>query len=292
MRAFCIAGCVLVLAGVVLAQEGGGMGGYDAMQLRTGFAGGSFGEGFQFEEMSGGVDITLLSDDPEKKPLPIRAQTMHFSWEGESETPSRIEMVGNVVVNHPLAQISAERADWDFGKGVLVFTGNPVMNGASMKNARASKFTLNFEEGTWAAEDLQVEEVDTQNSSGAAADPSQLRESDVSDWPGLIGTLKTQAAADAPSPGKRISALLDENLQAGLTNATTEALVGQKKVLTKQFNKVLQKPEFYDEASWAGVTLNEEAQGLLAAEKRSEAQVLRLNRLLVEAAYPKYFVKR
>ena len=58
-----------------------------------------------------------------------------------------------------------------------------------------------------------------------------------------------------------------------------------RRVLFFEINRLLKSPDLYDAAAWQNLKLNEEAQRLIA-EKRSGDQNRRLNRLLLEVAYP------
>jgi MFS family permease len=58
-----------------------------------------------------------------------------------------------------------------------------------------------------------------------------------------------------------------------------------RRVLYFKINKLLKSPDLYEAAAWHDLKLNEEAQALIA-KPRSGDQTRRLNRLLLEAAYP------
>ena len=191
--------------------------------------------------MTDGVRITLLSDDPEMKPLPIRAQSMHFTWPEGAGTPQAIVMDGNVEIQHPQASVSAAHAEWDFNKGELVFSGNPVMNNDRVKGLHGEVMILNFEANTFEVRKVTAEEVPIQ-STGASGPSSSLlpqRRRCARRWR-PYRPHENDAAANKPSPGKQVLAQVDPDLRSVLMNASTEALVAQKAVLIKQLNKVLQ----------------------------------------------------
>ncbi|MBP8132611.1 MAG: hypothetical protein KA184_23775 [Candidatus Hydrogenedentes bacterium] len=287
MRSVMLAILAICAAAAAVAQGGALSGGYNAMKADyIGEVTGSIENG-SFETMSGGVEITLLSDDPEQKPVPIRARTMTFEYAGEGGKPSRILMQGSVQVNHPVAAVSADKAEWDFEQGEMVFAGNVVMNSERMKNVQCDELVLNFNTGRYRMTKVKAELVSPESGGESApADPSLLRESDVQDWPGLVATLKQQAAADAASPGKHIFSLLDGETRGILTSASTETIVENKGRLVKTLNKVLANPKLYNEAAWSGVALSDEAKTLLEKKDRTPEELTRLNRLLLHAAYP------
>lgn len=289
---------LLGLAGGAPGQEEGNLGGYNAMQIeRVGRFRGSFDGTIGIREMTDGVRITLVSDDPALQPLPIRANIMRFTWPEGTDTPTAIIMEGNVEVQHPQASVKADRAEWDFEKGELVFTGNPIMNSDTVKGLRGNKMVINFNENYFDVIDMQAESSVPLRRPGTAGvptetDPSMLTQEDVKDWKGLVTILKAQARAETPSPGRQIAAKLDPDIQGALMNATVDGLVGEKATLLKQLNNVLGKPGFYDEAAFAGVQIPEEANTLMAQESLDRSGQIRLNRLLLQAAYPEYIAER
>ncbi|HPO12056.1 MAG TPA: hypothetical protein PLI09_01320 [Candidatus Hydrogenedentes bacterium] len=284
-----------LVAGCAVAQDmGGDMGGYTSMSIDAGRFVGSFSGGMAIKEMTDGVRITLLSEDKNMKPVPIRAYKMKFDYKEGATRPSAITMEGNVEVQHPQGTITAEKAEWNFDTGLLVFSGNPVMSGEQVKEMSGSKFTMNFKTGEVEVTDMRVKEYpfNTPGASGGTGDPSLLTQGDVKEWAGFLKTLKDQAAGEAASPGKQIAKQLDGEMRRMLLNVSVEALAEEKGTMVKQLNKVLKKDALYSEAAWKGVTLSEEAKGLLAKEGRKPEETTRLNRLLLEAAYPDYIAKR
>ncbi|HNR31956.1 MAG TPA: hypothetical protein PKI11_13785 [Candidatus Hydrogenedentes bacterium] len=277
------------LAVVAAFGQDDGMGGYNAMRADyIGEVTGSIEDG-SFDTMSGGVEITLMSDDPGRKPVPIRARTMTFAYGASGGRPSRIAMQGSVHVNHPVAAVNADKAEWDFERGEMVFTGNVVMNSDRMKNVQCEELVLNFNDGRYRMTKVKAELALPRESPDAApADPALLRESHVTDWTGLVNTLKQQAAAEAASPGKHVITLLDAETRGILTSAPTETIVANREKLLKQLNKVMSNPKLYNEAAWAGVALDDEAKALLDKQDRAPEELTRLNRLLLRAAYPAY----
>lgn len=270
-------------------QLSGDFGGYSAMQIDAGRFLGSFDGPMVIKEMTDGVRIVLLSDDPDVKPLPIRAYTMQFDYKDQSATPSRIIMEGNVEVQHPQGTVTAERADWDFEKELLTFSGNPVMNSESIRGLRGSRILINFKTNTLEVVDMQAQQVPLRGV--GEADPSLFTDEDFPDWPGFVQTLKTQAAKDEPSPGKQILAHLGADVSGQLAGTPLEVLIERKSSLINQLNKVIKKPGLYNETAWKNVTLSDEVKALMAKTAPEAAEQTRLNRLLLEAAYPEYIVK-
>jgi hypothetical protein len=288
---------VLVCSAALAAEEpvqapaagsGPGMSGYSSMEIDAGRMKGNFATG-AIDEMTDGVKIRLLSDDPDKKPLPIRAQTMKFTWKEGQSTPSTIVMDKNVEVNHPDAQITAGHAEWNFDSGEVVFTGDPVVNNDKIKGLRGEKMILNVKTNNFEVTRVRADQVPLQGMDagpGGKGDPSLLREGDVKDWAALISLLRTEAKADGAAPGKQIVSQISADNRQLLMSVDTAVLLQRKGDIVKLVNSVLKSPKLYSEAAWQGRALSEEAQKLIAAEKRTPEEQTRLNRLLLSAAYP------
>lgn len=285
------AAALLLYAGAAAAQFGAEGSDYTALQLDSVENLVADFEG-RIERMWGGVAITLVSDDPEVAPLPISGDEIRFDYPEEGGTmPSRIVLEGNAHIEHPQATVTAERADWDFEAGTLVFTGNPVLNSPNIRNLKAKSILLDFENNRFQIEQGRDAVVDTSSSAATmrTADPSLLKEDQIKDWPALSTLLREQCLAEAPSPGRRIMEALGEGNAQRVAVLTVEQLGALKADFVKQLNKALVLPDVYDAAAWEGVALPQEARDLLAAQANAELerrQVTRLNRLLVEAAYP------
>lgn len=290
----CFLAVLLVCAGcaaLATAQDasGGGLGGYNRMQID--FIGELIGEtSGAFESMTGGVEITLLADDPNLKPLPIKARTMKFEYGEDHSKPTRIVMEGGVNVSHPSASVKSDNAEWDFGKGEMTFRGDVVMNNDRMKDVRCDEFILNFNDNRYRMTKVKADEVSVSNSAGGGDTGSgaALGASDVSDWNGLVSAFKAQSAASAASPGKHIFSLLDEKARNMLATTPVETIVANKDQFLKQINKVMQNASFYNADAWAGVSLGDETKTLLAKADRTTEEQARLHELLLHDAYPNF----
>lgn len=282
---------LIILALVMLsaaAQMENSMGGYTSMEIEAGSMRGNFATG-AIEEMTGGVHIRLLSDDPAMEALPIEAGNMKFTWAEGSTTPSKIIMEGNVKVNHPDAEVTAGRAEWNFDSGELVFSGDPVVNSERLKGLRGDRMVLNLKTNTFEVSQVRAEQVPLHGAGaapGGAKSADEIRASDVTDWTRLIDAIKGEAKTDQASPGRQILKQLSAQNQQMLLQMDTSLLVERKEDILRLMNSVLGNPNFYSEEAWTKVTLPDEAGELLAAEELDKAGQARLNRLLIEAAYP------
>lgn len=246
------------------------------------------------KRLSGGAKITLMSDKPDVKPLPIQANEIEFDWTPGQSTPTAIIMEGNVQIEHPQAQVKANKAEWNFEQGTLTFTGNPVMTSEMFKEMRGNSMTLNFNTGqieVSGAGRLAELPLGGGGAPGASAEPESphfLTAGDVNDWAGLITAIRTQAQTQGPSPGRQIVEQLPRQAQSALLNMPPADLAANPGDLAKQFNGVLRSKKLYNAEAWQGITLSEPAQALLDKQERTSDEQIQLNRLLLQAAYPNH----
>jgi len=247
----------------------------------------------------GDVRAAIYSEG-EERPTRIQAdEVIVASPATEGGRPDKVELKGNVVVDSPQAKIRSKYALLNLSTNSMIFTGDVVGSTAEISQFMGDKVTYNSQTGETAIENLRATGV----SFGKNTEPDDkqpgdkqpgaswlLSTDDVSDWPLFLKTLHDQGAASAPSPGKRLMSLLDPKQRQGLSSLST----GQtpppqaQSMVIKVLNGLLKKKEFYDEASWKNVTLDGNAQKLLA--KRSgdiqPAETIQLNRMLLQAAFP------
>jgi hypothetical protein len=204
-----------VCAAAVAGAQDQGLGGYSSMEIDAGQMKGNFATG-AIDEMTGGVKIRLLSGDEKLKPLPIKAQTMKFTWAEGASTPSLIIMETGVEVNHPDASITADRAEWNFETGALVFTGNPVVNNERIKGLRGDRMTLNLKDNTFQVDRVRADQVPLQGIDGGAAaggGAMLVSEGDVKDWAGRIAAQRAELKDGGPAPARQITGLLSPDKQ-------------------------------------------------------------------------------
>jgi len=285
MRSLIACAAAAALASGAMAQ-GMGMGGYGSMAIEKA---GQIVGGFDgtIKEMSGGVSIVLKSDDSAKEDLPIQASSITFEWPEGQAQPSRIVLSGNVRIKHPEADVSAERADWNFDSGELVFTGKPVMNSTRVQGMTGEKMTLDMEKGTFSVTGVSVPMLELGGAGGGGGGPDLLRADSVADWTGFVNALKAASGAEG-GPGKHILSLIESGNRQQLLNTPTNLVVENNGLLVKQFNALLPREDFYNAGAWSGVALNEEAQALAAKETLTAAERTRFNRLAFNAAFAAY----
>ncbi|MBI4558048.1 MAG: hypothetical protein HY706_10750 [Candidatus Hydrogenedentes bacterium] len=246
------------------------------------------------ESISAGADITLESRDPSQPPLRLRADEFQFTNPETGAGPEKIVLIGNVIIDHQDGTITAGHAEWNQKTQTVILTEKPVINSPVASGLRGSRMELDLESGQLIIDSAEAESVSVSNASRGDAggrDPALLRATDVRDWPGLLSKIKAQGAKSEASPGKRILTLLTADVRKQFLNLPENQTPDDetRAVIIRQLNSVLQRPEFYEESAWQGITLSPDASALL--KKRADTgalgptEVTRLNRLLFEAAF-------
>jgi len=277
-----------------LAQPGMG-GDYTTMDVKADEAVGNFMSG-RFDSLVGDVRISLRGDDPAADPMVIESDKMDFSYAGESTAvPVKIVLTGNVHIPNPdpnVRSVRSRSAVWSFATNVVTFRQDVRLAMASGETMTCQEARVDLATG-----DLELSGVEILNYSFSASgrtgapatDPSLLREGDIADWKPLVAAIKAGLTATDPSPALRVVSLLDNKLRTFLESTTEAQILEMSDVLLKEMNKLLARPDFYDAPSWEGIDLGDEAKELLALDTRDAAQTTRLNRLLMEAAWPAAF---
>ncbi|GLV55921.1 hypothetical protein KDH_27650 [Dictyobacter sp. S3.2.2.5] len=115
---------------------------------------------------------------------------------------------------------------------------------------------------------------------------------DILDWASLTQKLNNPAQA---GPGQRVWSLLPTSIQQVITQVAADAtkLTDQvKSDLLTAFNGILQRPDFYQAATFSGLSIPDPVKALLQADTvLSQNEIQKLNRLLLQAAYPQEIVQ-
>ena len=105
----------------------------------------------------------------------------------------------------------------------------------------------------------------------------------------FLAAFKKDCVAQEATPGNHILALFDPEAKALIGSMTVEDLLNLKEEFVERMNEALALPAFYNAAAWQRAKPSGEAASLLEAGSARELtpeEVLRMNRLLLEAAYP------
>jgi hypothetical protein len=291
MKKLFTAAVALALAASATAQMGGKYG-----RMKIDHAGEIIGN-FKgaIERMSGGVKLELISDDPAQGNLPIAADTITFEWVDGSTQPKQIVLTGNVRIRHPEADVTSEKAVWDFSTGKLTFSGNPVMDSPKAQNMRGGTMTLNMNDGTFQVTNVKIDSIDLGSAgggmslggSGGGGGGAALSDGDITDWAGLVNELKA-GGGNAGTPAGHIVGMLGQKERGMLMDTPTDVVVANKGALLKQLNALLATKQFYNAAAWQGVNLPQETAAKLAAGDTPDAERAALNAAAFKAAFAKY----
>lgn len=255
----------------------------------------TFNLGTGIESMQGPVELELIPADPSSPPMLVKADEIGFEYAGGSQEPDAILLNGHVRVSHPQVDITADKGRWNRRSGDLLFHGRPVvMKRKEGGELTAPTVTYNMETEQMSAEGgFQIQRMPLAGMGGAGGEkkeqnPYLLSAKDVKDWPALLGGVKRQAAADGPSPGKQVLAQFDPKLRQQFANVVDDKAPNAptQAELVKALNYALSQRDLYDAEAWKDVDIGPEAAALLKKESLSSAEVVQLNRRLLEAAYP------
>ena len=124
-----------------------------------------------------------------------------------------------------------------------------------------------------------------------------LHEDAIRELPEFVERIREEGAKPDPSPSRRIWMLLDEPMRQAVAEfampeegdaAAAFKFIRTIKDITRAFDAVVKRPDFYDEASFEKVRLlSQEARDLQKRLDELEGdERLRFNRLLIEASFP------
>ncbi len=124
-----------------------------------------------------------------------------------------------------------------------------------------------------------------------------LDQNAIREWPEFMDRIKTEGKKSRPSPARRIWSLLDKAAQERLEKhsvpeqgdaASAFEFIATIEVLTKALDEMLRRTDFYDREAWTDTQMvSPEGRELLEdSDELSDDERRRLNRLLLEAAFP------
>ena len=126
---------------------------------------------------------------------------------------------------------------------------------------------------------------------------TRLVDADVRDPMELIELLRKEGAEKDPSPSRRIWMKFDDEFREKLAKlkppgpdgGSPFGFIGTINQFRRNLNEIIEDPQLYDEQSWQDVQmLTDEGRELIKRDfdELTDVEKQRLNRLLVEAAYP------
>ena len=249
--------------------------------------------------LKGNVELKLIPEDSSQKPLIMHAaEAIMKTTTEDGNAPDTMELNGKVSVDGEMGTVTSNNAVMDMKTKNVTFTGAVVFN-LEMGDGKAESLIFNMDTqevhmtGSPTGK-FQISQGDGPGDKSGApkttktTDPSVLKISDISDWAGLIGKIQEQAKASASAPGKQIMKLLSAKAQGQFAQIPAASIPeNMKGPILGQLNQVIRSPKFYDAKAWQGITLDDETNALLRRPTPLQPEeVSRLNRLLLEAAYP------
>jgi len=121
---------------------------------------------------------------------------------------------------------------------------------------------------------------------------------DIIDSQTFLEKVRRQQSLPQPSPGKQVWNNFDAAFEARASDPDDEEPRRPRRDsldvrLSNELNRLLENRELYDPAAWKNVRLDSEADALVkrGVKQLSDDELLRLNRLLLEAAFPESIVR-
>ncbi|MBM4041957.1 MAG: LPS export ABC transporter periplasmic protein LptC [Planctomycetes bacterium] len=217
----------------------------------------------------------------------------------------RVEAIGDVRLDDGRTVAVCDRLDWSREEGSTKLVGRPaeirwdngnrLVAGLIHRMGDGAEIVCSSTPEQPGDVYLLAQTIDRAAEPPGGRGPHHLRVADVADWPAFVAALAKQGTASAPSPGKRLWEQLPEETRTILLSTVAGSFLGdrRKRAIVGALNAILGKPGFYREADFTGVALPLEAAEMLKLDPKAmdEAQVRKLNRLLLEAAFPGQIAK-
>jgi len=245
---------------------------------------------FRVTTITDGADITLSADrEGLGDRMRIRANTINIRYVGDTRELETVDLNQNVIVEHPDFTVTAAEGAWNFVTGKVVFQGNPVLTSPEIGEITGD--TIRYDANSGKVNVLNTRSRDFIPVAGAEqSTPGKLTISDIQDWPALITQLQQAIASEDLTPGKRVIASMDQrvaDLLPGVDNTEPPSETNQGQMV-QQLNRVLENPNLYSAEAWSGRAVPAEAEELInrGPANLSPAEVVLLNRRLLEAAFP------
>jgi len=113
-------------------------------------------------------------------------------------------------------------------------------------------------------------------------------------WRAFCQKLVKQSKAGQPSPGRRIKQLMEPENWAEVIEISNAQWPYKylKSQVADELSRLLERPDFYNEACWRNVDLPEEATILLkkGSNRLTTAEICRMNGLILRAGFPEFML--
>jgi lipopolysaccharide export system protein LptA len=198
---------------------------------------------------------------------------------------------GDVRIQTGDRAITCDVAELDPDDETITFIDNVRVEGAGAGAATRAIYDMANNRLRILNADLRAVPLPGEN--GAAtrpANPWLLETGDIIDWPALLTKLQAEAQSDAPSPGRRILARFEPAVATQLQAVRSDRAPSPsaQAQIVDLLNRALRARDLHHPDAFAAVELPGDAADLLAegTDDLTQEEVTRLNRRLLEAAYP------
>ncbi len=118
-------------------------------------------------------------------------------------------------------------------------------------------------------------------------DSSLFRVGDVTDWQSFVSKLRRDSNTVQECPGKRIWILFSQSVK-DMIEKSDSVQEEDKLLIINALNDILSQRDFYRRVDFSDLKIHQDAQDLLNKERNKllKTEIQRLNRLLLETAYP------
>jgi WD40 repeat protein len=225
---------------------------------------------------------------PGLRPFKFHEHELFFGREEQYE-----QMIGKLSEERFLAVVGTSGS----GKSSLVRAGLlPALYGGQMMSAgpswRVAVFRPKDDPIRELALALNHERVFGDHSKENGSSLFKLTES--IDWSGLCSRLNEESRKNGRNPSGRILEVLPSAKRQVIVEAAGNGELEDRSEVVQTFNEILKKRDLYQVADFQRVSVTGEARDLLTHDPNSltDADIEKLNRLVLEAAYPHEIAKK
>jgi len=123
---------------------------------------------------------------------------------------------------------------------------------------------------------------------------SLFKLSESIDWPALCCRVSREAAETGRNPSRRVLEVLASESRHVIAEPACNGDIDDKSKVVQAFNHLLKQRGFYQSDDFTRVGISREARALIAhgQQNLTEAEIEKLNRLILEASYPQEIAKK
>ncbi len=120
---------------------------------------------------------------------------------------------------------------------------------------------------------------------------SYLSASQITNWDKLVEALRSTAVANPTTPLGKFASLIDPEIRERIAGTVLDS--DDMQAVLVELNRILELPGIYDPGVWNGVHINGESDSFIkkGMDRLNARELVRFNRLLLEAAAPEFVAK-